>query len=148
MDKAEERDNSRAGVGDNLSYLIEDLDIVFSQYIRQKYANNDGRVNCYTCSWNGHWKQSECGHYIKRGHYGLRWDDRNARPQCHECNCEKNGNKPIYTQTLELEQPGITEELEIIGRQVYNLSRSELKELLIELRRKLNIVKSKIKNQF
>ena len=123
--------------------IIDDLDFVFSRYIRIKESDKNGSVSCYTCGKIHHWKELQCGHFIKRGHMQLRWDSRNARPQCIECNCSQFGNIEQYEKNLNDEQQGLPEQLREISREVYKYSREELKELLAELRAKLAIVESR-----
>lgn len=123
--------------------IIDDLDFVFSRYIRIKESDKNGIVSCYTCGKSHHWKEIQCGHFIKRGQMQLRWDSRNARPQCPECNVVQYGNLEVYEKNLNEEQQGLPEQLREISREVYKYSREELKELLSELRAKLTIVESR-----
>jgi len=81
-------------------YYVKKLDIVFSQYIRQKYADSFGMSRCYTCLKQAHWKDLQNGHYISRGHMNTRWDEENCRPQCVGCNVFKNGNYTEYAHRL------------------------------------------------
>ena len=124
--------------------LINDLDFTFSRYIRIREANNKGITECYTCGKKDHWKYLQCGHYIKRSETLLRWDSRNAKSQCIECNCNKHGNMEEYTKKLELEYPGLPEQLKEQSREVHKYSREDLKEILIDLRAKLKFVESKL----
>jgi hypothetical protein len=75
--------------------LKEDLDRVYSLYIRLKYAK-DGLCRCVTCGKVLHFKDIQNGHYESRIHTALRWDDRNCHPQCMPCNVFKHGNMPEY----------------------------------------------------
>ena len=124
--------------------LTHDLDFTFSRYIRIRESNPKGIGECYTCGKKEQWKYLQCGHYIKRSDTLLRWDSRNARPQCINCNCNLHGNMDEYTKILEIEQPGITGQLKEESREVYKYSREELKQLLIDYRAKLKMVESKL----
>lgn len=126
------------------SYLVEDLDLIASKYIRKKYANNKGEAECYTCGKSEPWQNLDCGHFIPRHNMSLRWDTRNLRPQCKECNQYKSGNLIMFANKLEKEQPGITEQLESEAREVKKWTRQELKETLIDLRYKLKNVSHKL----
>lgn len=117
--------------------IVSDLDLVFSRYIRHKYADEDGLVQCYTCPSKEPIAMMENGHYISRQHLFLRWDERNCRPQCNVCNSMKHGNMHKYTKNLENESPGITDILMEESRMVYKWSRKELKSLIGEYSRKL-----------
>lgn len=125
--------------------IIDDLDFVFSRYIRLKEASPDGHNNCYTCDKREHWSSLQAGHFVKRGESFLRWDTRNVRPQCVECNCERHGNIEKYAELLNSEFPGLADTLREEGREVYKYTRDELKELLISYRAKLKLVESKLK---
>ena len=124
--------------------LINDLDDIFSKYIRTKEASKEGNVSCFTCDKVFHWTKIQCGHYVKRGETLLRWDSRNARPQCVKCNCMLDGNMEEYTKRLEIEYPGITTQLKEESKEVNKYSREDLKQLTIALREKLRMSKSKI----
>jgi hypothetical protein len=126
--------------------LINDLDFVFSRYIRIKEANANGIVTCYTCDKSDHWKNMHCGHFIKRGEILLRWDTRNARCQCPECNVSNYGNIDVYEKRLDDEAPGLPKQLREESREVNKFTREDMKELLIELRYRLKLAESKLNN--
>ena len=46
------------------SWYVKKLDKVFSEYIRQKYADSFGMVSCFTCDARKHWKDMQNGHFI------------------------------------------------------------------------------------
>lgn len=119
------------------SGLVDDLDLVFSRYVRHKYANVNKMVKCYTCLAIEPVTMIQNGHYISRQHMYLRWDERNCRPQCDICNEKKRGNLAVYKKNLEKESPGITDILQEESRMVYKWSREELKSLIGEYSRKL-----------
>lgn len=128
---------------ESIQNLISDLDVVMSQYIRNKYADNKGIVGCFTCSKKLPIAEMTNGHYISRSHYGLRFLPENLRPQCYHCNGKHETDTEPFRQALERENKGITEYLERLAREVYKPTRDELKELLIEYRYKLNDIKKK-----
>ena len=72
--------NEKVFEEEDLSDLIEDADTIFSKFIRLKYADKAGKVVCYTCGKVRHWSLLQNGHYVKRAHLYLRWDERNCRP--------------------------------------------------------------------
>jgi hypothetical protein len=115
---------------EDLSGLIEDADAVFSQYIRLKYADSKGVVKCFTCNTFKHWTLMQNGHYVKRAHLYLRWDERNCRPQDADCNEFKGGNIPVYTERLEAECQGITEILQEEMRIVHKPTREEIRQII------------------
>jgi hypothetical protein len=73
------------------SSLEAKLDRVFSVYIRTRDADEGGTVSCCTCGKLMHWKDSQCGHWIKRQHRATRWDERNCAAQCPSDNLYKSG---------------------------------------------------------
>lgn len=72
------------------------LDKAFSEYIRRRYADDRGYVKCCTCPTVKHWKEMDCGHYIKRDQLSTRWDERNAHAQCVDCNRFHFGRSSLY----------------------------------------------------
>lgn len=131
---------------EDLSGLIADADAIFSQYIRLKYANKYGEVGCFTCYERRHWTLMQNGHYVKRGHLYLRWDERNCRPQCPPCNELKSGNMAEYTTRLEKQTPGITEILIEESRLVHKPSREEIRSIIAEYAPRVKELKLKLKN--
>ena len=124
--------------------LIDDLDYVFSRYIRLKHSDNSGNCECYTCGKTQHYTILQCGHYIPRANLMTRFLEHNCRPQCKECNEYKSGNLEEYSKRLENEQSGIVDWLVEQSRQIHKPSRDEMKHLLNEYRNKLNIIIKKI----
>lgn len=129
---------------ENLSDLIADADAIFSKYIRLKYADNKGMVACYTCGTIKHWTLQQNGHYIKRGHLYLRFDERNCRVQCEGCNEHKDGNYKEFTPRLNQESFGITDILKEESTLVYKPTRDEIRKIISEYTMKVKTLKSKI----
>lgn len=80
-------------------------DIYFSRYIRLKHSFKHGGkrfVNCFTCSGVIPIKQSDNGHFIKREHKAVRYDENNCRPQCKTCNgdIKHNGKQADFRREL------------------------------------------------
>ena len=87
------------------------------------------------------------GHFISRANMGLRFDVKNnCRTQCEYCNCHLHGNLELYAATLEVEQKGLVEMLQEQSRQVEKIGTDELSEMLIDIRSKYNIIKTKLMN--
>jgi hypothetical protein len=140
----DEKENEKIIEKEDLSGLIEDADAIFSQFIRLKYADDKGRVKCFTCNTERHWTLMQNGHYIKRGHLGLRWDERNCRPQDSECNEIKGGNIPIFTERLDKENNGITEILNEEMRLVHKPTRDEIRQVIAYYSPKVKEMKKRI----
>lgn len=144
----DEKESEKIIEEEDLSGLIQDADAIFSQYIRLKYANKDGLVKCFTCEVVKHWTLMQNGHYIKRSHLALRWDERNCRPQDEECNKYKGGNIPVYTANLEKESQGITNILSEEMRLVYKVTREEIRQIISEYTPKVKALKNKLKKNY
>lgn len=82
------------------SKVVRDLDAIFSQYIRLKYANEHGEVECYTCGSKMNWKEAQNGHFYSRARYATRWDETNCRVQDYRCNVALSGNYIVYTRNM------------------------------------------------
>lgn len=80
--------------------LIKKLDQIFSLFIRLKYADKNGFVQCYTCPNKKHYKQMQNGHYISRSVRIGRWSQDNCRPQCYGCNIMHGGNPITFRENL------------------------------------------------
>lgn len=124
-----------------LDVLINELDGVFSQYIRLNSAGTNGLVSCYTCGVVKDWREMQCGHFVPRANMFLRFDERNCRPQCNTCNVHKHGNIPAFTRNLNEEKIGITEILYQEAATVYKYSRSELKGMILDYTKKVRFLK-------
>ena len=80
--------------------LTENLDEIFSKYIRLKYADSNGICQCISCTSRKHWKEIQCGHYMSRRYFATRWSEDNCRPQCVACNIFNQGNIQAYRVSL------------------------------------------------
>lgn len=127
---------------DDLSDLIADADAIFSQWVRRSAADKDGIIKCFICGKRVHWKKAENMHYIKRGaSLFLRFDPRNNKAGCHECNSLKSGNYIEYAKKLEVASPGITEILFEEGNLVIKPTRGEIRNIIAEYSGKLKLLK-------
>lgn len=121
--------------------LIDQLDDVFSKYVRLKNTDTNGECDCFTCPAHSRWQDMQCGHFISRKHMYLRWDERNAKTQCKNCNEHLDGNLAVYRPRLEAIHPGITDILEEESRLVHKWSRNELKAMLLDFTKRLQQLK-------
>ena len=85
------------------SKLRDELDKVFSQYIRLKYSDENGYCRCISCGKIHFWKDIQCGHYMSRRYMSTRWSEDNARPQDTACNIFNQGNIQMYRRALSKE---------------------------------------------
>ena len=110
----------------SIKSLKRELDKLFSIFIRQR-----DKGKCYTCGTKKHWKAIDAGHYLKRQHYGTRWDERNVHGQCLSCNRFKGGRMDKYALRLEKDYgQGILQELEKKKQEFKSLKVIELKKLI------------------
>lgn len=118
--------------------LIKALDAVFSYFIRQKDANEEGFVKCYTCGKYFYWLYIQCGHYVSRTHYGTRWEEKNCKPQCEGCNVFREGVKDVFARNLVREYgPQILELLAAKKNNIVKLHDFEFKVLINQYKSKL-----------
>lgn len=105
---------------------------VFSQYIRKKYADQNGIVECVSCGKKDHWKEMDSGHYIPKSvSLSLMFDERNVHPQCTGCNRFRHGNLTTYALALQKKYGlGILEELDSQRHKITKISVSEYEELI------------------
>lgn len=86
------------------SYSIRTLDEAFSKFIRFRdtiESDGGGRFGaCRSCGDLKSYADLDCGHYIGREHFAVRWDECNAAAQCQYCNRFQEGNKGLLRETL------------------------------------------------
>jgi len=121
------------------SALEKKLDKEFSYYIRRKDADEGGTVVCVTCNGFFHWKDVDCGHFIKRQHRSTRWHERNCGTQCRRDNHFMGGRQDDYSQyIIKTHGQEVFEELMQLKYQTKKHSRTEIEEM-IEKYQKLNL---------
>lgn len=125
--------------------LRDDLDAVYSKWLRISHSDANGICECYTCGKKQHYTQAQCGHFISRSNMATRFMPHNTKIQCVSCNEYKSGNIDVFMANLEQNQNGIVQWLQEQGRSVNKPTISDLKELLNEYRYKLKIAQSKFK---
>jgi len=122
----------------SLPRLEKELDRIFSLYIRQRDADQNGNVKCCTCPAISHWKEMDCGHFWSRRHRATRWHDQNCGPQCTACNIFQEGNKPAFMLYLQRRYGGqILELLELKKNNIAKYGRFELGIMIEEYKQKL-----------
>jgi hypothetical protein len=70
-----------------ISVLKKELDFIYSWWIRLKDCTVNGYNKCYTCGKIFEVIDLQCGHYWSRANSMVRFDERNTKPQCLNCNC-------------------------------------------------------------
>lgn len=131
---------------ENLGDLIDEADHIFSQWIRLSAADKSGWLLCYICGNSVYWSDAENMHYVKRGaSLYLRYDPRNNKAGCHECNSVKGGNYLEYAKKLEAEHPGITDILYEEGNLVIKPTREEIRQIISQYTPLVKTLKAKLK---
>lgn len=108
----------------------KEFDRVFSLWVRQRDADEYGKVNCCTCYKEFNWRYIQCGHYESRGRLSIRFFYKNTAPQCGGCNKWKGGNLDFALYLKRKYGDGVLEELEIERDKEVRYSRSDYKELI------------------
>lgn len=109
--------------------LVQNLDKVFSEYIRRKDTNFHGETECYTCGKRDHWKKLQCGHFQSRRHYSTRWSIDNCKVQCSACNVFRAGEQYKFGLRLNKENgKDFTEKISEQARQIVKFSDDDLRE--------------------
>ena len=122
----------------SLPQLKKELDKWFSLYIRQRDADDNGIVACYTCGVYKYWKDMHCGHFISRRHTCTRWDEVNCQVQCVGCNIFNQGNAPRFAQRIvnNYGEKKLNELLEL-SNNTCKFTRSDYLELIDKYKNKL-----------
>jgi len=121
-----------------ISKLKQKLDKLFSEYIRRRNADHLGRVKCFTCGVEKHWKEQQAGHFQSRSHHSTRWDEVNVQVQCVKCNMYRQGEQ--YKFGLYLDDrfgDGTAEELENRAKTIVKLNRVDYEEAIERYKQKI-----------
>jgi hypothetical protein len=74
----------------------------FSKFIRLRDSDIDGYVKCCTCDSVYHWKELDCGHFIKRNIRSTRFHEKNCNAQCKSCNNFGKGEEAKHKEYIDL----------------------------------------------
>jgi hypothetical protein len=128
---------------ESLSAVIEDLDAVFSQFIRLRDSDENGYVTCYCCGARWYWTDSDCMHFMPRVHQNTRFSEDNCKGGCVDCNRNEYGNLKAFGEHLEEDRPGSVEALEDQARAPYKYDVPELKGLIAYYAKEVRAMKVK-----
>lgn len=117
---------------------LEKIDTIFSEYIRRRYADDNGNVKCVTCPEISHWKAMDAGHFIPRGKLATRYSEINSHQQCSTCNRLKDGNLHKYEIFMRVTY-GIkaVEQLKLESRKTVKWMPHEIQEMIEEFKSKI-----------
>lgn len=115
----------------SISLLKRKADKASSLYVRQKYADETGQAECYTCGKFDQWKNLQCGHFVSRNNSATRYDLDNLRVQCAGCNVWGRGRLNIFAAKL-LDELGTTRFKALLarGRSTHQFTRPELEAII------------------
>lgn len=130
LKSAAKLDEKEMSENESLSTVIEDLDAVFSQFIRLRDSDENGYISCYCCGAVAHYSECDCMHFMPRAHQNTRFSEDNCRSGCKVCNQAKGGNLAAFGEHLERDRPGSVEALEEQARAPYKYDVPELKGLI------------------
>lgn len=127
-----------------ISKLKQELDIIFSMYIRLRDSDNDGFCSCVTCGERHYWRGSKMqnGHFMSRTHMSTRFHEQNCSAQCVSCNVYKSGLQ--YKHGKELDKKwgeGTAEAMEQLSNETVKLSREWYEEQIAHYREQVKLLK-------
>ena len=119
------------------------LDSYFSEFIRLSHMDEKGLCLCFTCgapkTWNN--RKTHAGHFIpkdKHRAFRVRWDEKNVKPQCYQCNSNKEGSQYRFAMNLDkLYGPGTAAKLELKGTMSFNEDIFDMKKTIKYYREKV-----------
>ena len=128
---------------ESLSAVVEDLDAVFSQFIRLRDSDENGYITCYCCGRVEYYTDCDCMHFQDRDHMNTRFSEDNCKGGCRICNQRKDGNLRAFAEHLEQDRPGSVEALEEQARAPYKYDVPELKSLIAYYSKQVKAMKAK-----
>lgn len=116
----------------------------FSLYIRQRDADENGIVQCITCSTKNHWKKMQASHAVPGRGNNILFDERGVYPACMACNIFRHGNLYAYIEFLEKKHGRdgawvIIEDLKFQSRIPRKFTAEELQNLIDKYKSKISL---------
>lgn len=106
------------------SWLDKELWRLFSLWIRQKDADENGIVRCATCNGFRHWRYLDAGHFMSRRHMSTKFHELNVHPQCKQCNGPGAGEQFKMGQYIDEKfGPGTADKIKDLSRQTVHWDR-------------------------
>lgn len=121
------------------SQLIKELDDVFSDFIRLRWADHRGYVLCFLTGRKAYWKEMDAAHWKSRKHMGTRWDEHNVHAVTVDSNRFDTDHLPQYDKAM-----FSTYELSECQR-ISDASKSTMKFTAAELQEKIEFYKEEVK---
>lgn len=103
----------------------------FSEFIRQREADDEGYTHCVTCGKRDHWTAMQAGHFLRGKTRRTYLDERNVHVQCVRDNHYLSGNLIEYTLYMQDRYgPQIIDKLKALNKQIWKPKREELEALI------------------
>lgn len=119
---------------------------VFSEFIRQRDADENGNCKCFTCGLIRHWKQMDCGHGIGRQHKATKFNEKNNHAQCKRCNGFEGGMRERYKEEMDKRYgEGTWDKMEVIARTTCKRGAFEIEQLTKYYKAEVKKLKERIK---
>ncbi len=124
-----------------LSTLIRKLDTIFSQFVRQRDATENGIVKCCTCGHPMRWQTAHNGHFMSRRYQSTRYDEKNTGVQCPGCNTFNQGKQYEFAIYLDKRYgKGTADNMLMKSKMLCKRDRYDLECLIEEYKNKLKKV--------
>lgn len=117
---------------------------IISEYIRRKYADENGMVFCVTCGTRKYWREVDAGHYIcaAQGN-ATRWLEINIHCQCRRCNGFLEGNRREYNDfMIKTYGQARVDELRALSGKIVKMTTQDYENMIAEYSEKLSKLKS------
>jgi hypothetical protein len=111
---------------------------LFSEWVRRKDSDEGGTCVCVTCRTPLYWKDAQAGHFVGGRTNAVLFHPDLVHVQCVACNIFRGGNYAAYTLFM-LDRYGRekVEEFLALKHKVVKYTRSDLEELIADLKSKL-----------
>ena len=108
--------------------------VLFSKYIRRKYADFEGYASCVTCGTRKKLEELHAGHFVQGRGNAVLFDERGVFPQCYVCNVRKHGSLLEYLDFMNRhygeEAESVIADLRKLGKQSKQFTIQELENLV------------------
>lgn len=122
----------------SFSYLRDQLDKIFSRFIRLRDANKHGVIKCIDCGGTAHWTEVDCGHFVPRGRLSVRWEEKNCAAQLKACNGPFLGRQYEFGKGLdERWGQGTADTMIEAGHQTKKWTSEELEKLIVHYKKEV-----------
>lgn len=120
---------------------LEAADAAFSQMVRLKAADSNGRINCFICGASVYWNQAVLMHCEPRLCMSTRFSEINCQAGCASCNGKPNGDRSAFRRMLDATfGPGTAEKNEILSKTTEKIGAKYLKELADKFNEEIKIL--------